>query len=1088
MRITFIFILIPLLHINAFNIHSQTNNFNFKKGNMSIAELISAVEAQSEYLFLYSEKDIDVNQKVHINNTKNLSIPKVLEQAFMDSNVVYSLNENYISLQRNKQTTLQSFKKKIISGTIIDENGEALIGASVMEKGTNNGTITDIEGKFSLNIDEKATLIISYLGFESQEISIGNQNNISIILKENIQNISEVVVVGYGTMKKVDLTGSVISADIEAFKEAPNTNILESLKGAIPGLQIGQTNQASAEPSITIRGRNSINGNTLPLIVVDNIIYNGRIGDLNPSDILSVNILKDASSKAIYGAQAANGVLLITTKAGRKSEKPTISYSGSIATQSPTVDTRLRNSEENIQIIRDIYYKKSYIGPDYTQINPDWDFSQSELVPAILKGIEDGTDYNWWDALTSPGYITDHVISATGGLEKTSYYLSGGFTQKKGFIENDNYKRFSVKINLDTEITNWLSIGANAFGAFTDISGLHPNLGLMALSSPFVTPTDENGEYIPYPAGGINILNPFLNAMADNKNKRNRINGTFYGVIKIPHLTGLQYRINFSNDYSWTNNYTSAEYLADFSGQAYKEHQQRYDQTIDNILSYDNKFGDHSVSGTFVAGYRRNEADWTRALAENIANLGLSFNNLEQGVIQKVNSTAWKETYLYQMGRISYNYQNRYMMTATLRRDGFSGFSKNNKYALFPSIGLGWVLTNESFISIPKVDFFKLRASYGSNGNMAARYSSIARISTGDGSKYVFGDGASTAMGQSVSSLANDNLSWEKTLGFNIGFDFSAFNDRIGGNLDYYNNTTTDLLWDMAIPRITGFSQITTNIGKIKNTGWEFMLRATPIKTKDLEWDINLNFSANKNKIVSLLGEDKDKDGREDDLISSNLFIGKSIGTIYGYEIDGIWQIGDDIMEGYNPGNYRIVDQDGDGKITADKDRVFLGKTEPAYSFGIQNSLRYRDFTFRFFINSIQGGKNSYLGANDPDGVSADSSGNLANTNTFTHYDFWSVTNPDAKYAINYQVPQIKPSRFLSRNFVRLQDISLSYNFNSDLLKRIGVGNLKVYISGKNLLTFTDWDGWDPETGQGIGNANAYPVLKSYSLGLDISF
>ena len=966
---------------------------------------------------------------------------------------------------------------------VVDDGISPLEGVTVMVKGTADETSTDNEGKFQIHAEEGQVLVFTMVGYVPLEVELNDEDDIKVSLEEDLTGLDEVVVVGYGSMKRSDLTGAVATADIEAFREAPNTNVLQSVKGTVPGLQIGQTNQAGAEPAIEIRGRNTINGNTSALIVIDGIIYNGSLGDLNPQDIESVNILKDASSKAIYGAQAANGVILITTNSGRKMDKPTINYSTYLASQTPTSNMRLRNAQEKKQIIRDIYYTDAFLAPDYTDLNPDWDFSNTELVPENIRGINVGTDYDWWGALTNPGYITDHALTINGGMEKTSYYLSGGFTKQKGFLINDNYKRNSVRINLSTEISEWLTIGANTFGTFTDYSGVYPDMYAMKLTSPFVEPKDENGEYIIYPSGATNIVNPFLNTLADNKDLKKRINGTFYGVVKIPQISGLEYKMNFGNDFLLENYYYGNQYDANLSGLLSKSNKQRYDMTFDNILSYDHRFGDHELSATFVMGYRKNHFESTFGEGTNVSNISLSYNSLEQADIQRIKSEAWSETFLYQMGRVNYNYNDTYMLTATLRNDGFSGFSKNNKSALFPSIGASWVLSNESFVSIPNLEYLKLRGTYGVNGNMTARYSSLARVTADDNSKYVFGDGAGTAAGQSISSLANDNLSWEKTKGVNFGLDFSLFSNRINGNIDYFNTETTDLLWDVTIPEISGFSSIPSNIGRLKNQGVEITLSTAIIRAENFEWDVNLNFARNTNKIISLLGEDKDNDGKEDDLIGSNLFIGKSIGTIYHYEIDGIWQLNDDIMAGYQPGTYRIVDQDGDGKITADNDRVFLGRTEPAYSFGIQSGFTYKNITFRFFINAIQGGKNGYLGANPPANVA--STGSFANLNTF-NYDLWSVNNPTGKYAAGWTVPQINPTPYYSRSFVRLQDISFAYQFDNSLISKIGIENFKLFVSGKNLLTFTRWDGWDPETGQGI-NSDAYPVMKSLNIGLELN-
>lgn len=1079
-----------------------------------LRQVLQEIEQQSQLRFFYSTDQINTRRKVSINF--NGPMDQMLDKLFYGTDIFWQIKGRQILLMKKKAVPLQSTApekqpgktpvlpeetssttfhpiakfadvpppQKIAKGVVKDENGEGLPGVSVLVKGTQRGTITDVDGNYSIEVpNENTVLTFSFVGFVTQELVVGSRASLDVTMLVDNKALNEIVVVGFGTMRKTDLTGSIVTANLEAFKESPNINILQSLKGAIPGLDIGQTNQAGAEPSIQIRGRNTINGNRSVLIILDGIIYNGRLGDINPADIESVNILKDASSKSIYGAQAANGVILITTKSRTQNTKPTITYSTYAATQSPTSNMRLRNGEEKKQIIRDIYYQNAYLGPDYTEQNPNWTFNQTELVPENMRGIEEGTDFDWWDALTNPGFLTDHALTINGSTEKTSYYLSGGFTKQKGFLLNDNYNRSSIRININSEISKWLTVGANTFGSFTDYSGIYPDMEAMKLTSPFVKPTDENGEYLIFPSGATNIINPFLSAQAHNKDVKNRFNGTFYGIVKIPFIEGLEYRLNYSNDYMAESYFNGNQYDANLTGAIQKNNQRRLDLTIDNILSYENRFGDHGVSATIVSGYRNNEFEATSARGTNVSNISLSYNSLQQATIQQISSGGWKETFLYQMGRFNYNYQNTYMLTATMRRDGYSGFSNDNKFAVFPSVGFAWVLSNNSFLQTPKIDHLKIRASYGLNGNMTSRYSSLARVTTSDASRYVFGDGA-TSMGQSFSSLANNDLRWEKTNGLNFGLDFDLFNNRVSGAIDYYNNTTTDLLWNIVIPQISGFSSISSNVGKIRNTGLEILLSATLLRKKDFEWTVNFNYADNRNKILSLLGEDKNNDGKEDDLPGSNLFIGKSIGTIFDYQIQGIWQMDDEIMTGYYPGAYRIVDQNNDGTITAEHDRVFLGRTEPAYTIGVQSEMKYKNFTFRFFVNTIQGGRDGYLGANIPSNVG--STGNFANLNTF-NYDLWSISNPNGKYAVGWSIPQINPTPYYSRSFIRLQDIALAYEFDNSLLKKIGMRNLKMFASGKNLWTITNWDGWDPETGQGV-NSNAYPVLKSLSLGLELSF
>jgi TonB-linked SusC/RagA family outer membrane protein len=1084
-----------LTTLMAHDIHAQVKPIDktfvvLAKSEWQLQEIFKNIEKNTDYKFVYPE-DI-LNNKPTINtDKKRQSVNDLLVEIGTVFNLKFKQVNNsiYVGEGSGKKETIQiNIEEITVSGKVTDDKGDPLPGASVTVAGTTSGTVTDLDGNYTLNVPDGATLIFSYIGFEASRILVGNRTQIDVALNVDATSLEEVVVVGYGSQRRRDLTGSVASADIEAFRESPNVNIMQSLQGSVPGVQIGQVNQAGAEPSIAIRGQNTLGGSTSPLIVVDGIIFRGRISDLNPADIKSVDVLKDASSKAIYGAQAANGVMLITTKGGGSaSKKPTVNYSGSYSSQTPTVKARLLNREETLQKVRNIEYLDSYLAPDYTSPNPDWNYNLSELRPLQLEGIENGTDYDWWGGLTSPGYIKDHLIGISGRMESTNYYISGGLTDQEGFIKNDKFKRATFRINVQTNINNWLTLGANTFGSFSDFSGSYPNINEIANgTSPLVAPWDQTGILVVNPRGD-NAVNPFLASEADDRDLDNRISGNFFAIVELPQIKGLSYRFNYSNNLRWWNRANSNIYGAGLTGSAYKEHGSILDALVDNIITYDRLLNDHGINFTLVAGLNTVKYERTFAQGTNIPNLSLSYNSLEQAINPVIQSNAYEEASVYQMGRINYSYKDRYILTATLRRDGYSGFSANNKVAIFPSIGAAWILSDEPFFNVPKIDLFKLRGSYGKNGNQVERYSSLARVSSELSSHYVFGDGAPTSLGQSPSSLANPNLSWESTTGLNLGIDFSIFNNKIRGNFEYYNTTTTDLIWPMNLPRLSGFSSITTNLGKINNTGAEFSIFTNPIETKSFKWDLDIHFSSNRNRIERLLGLDRNGDGREDDLIASGLFIGHSIGTIYDYEIDGIWQVNDDILRGFNPGTYRIVDQDGDGLITAENDRRILGRIEPAFQFGIQNTFQMKDFTLRIFLNSIQGGKDGYLGVNHPFGVNTTRS-TAQHGNWFTFYDYWSPNNPGGKYPILWEAAQISPVKYYSRSFVRLQDIALSYRLSNLNVQKLGIGSAKIFISGKNLLTFTNWDGWDPETAQGVSNLNTFPVMKAYSLGIDISF
>jgi len=1091
MKLTSLIFFLALFQVSATS-YSQVTRLNLRFQNETLESVFEKIEANSEFSIFYKNELIK-SSYAKSGIFRDALIFEILDEVLAAENLTYTVKDKLIIIVPKEQVQQQEAglqQQPGVSGKVTDKSGEPMPGVTVVVKGTTMGTITDASGNYALgNVPPNATLVFSFVGMRTQEVIVGNQTAINVSLQEETFGIEEVVAVGYGTMKKSDLTGSSVSVNIEAFRESPNVSILQSLQGSVPGVTIGQTTRPGQEASIDIRGVSTLSGNKSVLIVVDGIIFSGRFSDINPADVASVEVLKDASSKAIYGAQAANGIILVTSKAGRKGEKPTFNYSSSLSSSTPTNNTQLLGRDDFLKKVRDLEWRNSYTPESgYTLENPNWNYTLSSMNPQLLDGIDAGNDYDWYNEVTRPSFLNSHTLSASGGSEKTTFYMSAGYTDQKGFIINDDYSRWTLRLNIDTKINDWFTLGANTSGSFTDFSGDAPTMDNLVRTSPLVNPWDSNGNLVIYPVGDSRT-NVLLNSSNDNYEARNRFVGNFYGVVSIPGIEGLTYRLNYGNNAIYSKDFGSSIYGAGQTGSAYKNNAYQMEQTLDNIINYTRQYDKHSVNATFVYGYSTAKFERTAASGQGYSDLDLSYNNLALAEIQKIESGGWDESSLYQMFRIGYNYQQKYLLTATMRRDGFSAFSKNNKTALFPSVGLGWILTQEEFFKVPAVSYLKIRASYGENGNKVARYSSLAVVEALETSKYVFGDGSSTYIGRSVKTLANNDLKWEKTQGLNVGVDFSLMNDRVKGNVEYYDSNTKDLLWSMVIPQTSGFANVLSNIGELNNKGLEFFVQGTPIKRTDFLWEIGVNFSRNRNSIVSLLGEDKDGDGKEDDLISSRLFIGKPIGTIYDYQVDGIWQVGDEIPAGFEPGSYKIVDQNGDGNISPDQDRLILGNEEPAYQFGIQNTLNYKQFTLRFFINSIQGGKSSYMRANHATG-GFNTVGNATNANWFDFYDYWAPTRPDAKFANPWVGSPVRDNARLyeQRNFVRLQDISLSYNVRKSFAHKIGVQNMKVHVSGKNLMTLTNWDGWDPETGQGITSHNAFPLMKSYTFGVDLTF
>ena len=685
-------------------------------------------------------------------------------------------------------------------------------------------------------------------------------------------------------------------------------------------------------------------------------------------------------------------------------------------------------------------------------------------------------------------------------LKKNSYYASVGYTDQKGYLLDEAYSRINGRINFSTSVTSWLDMD---IASFLTVSDYGP--GIYRISNenneeyghetyvlnnryfePYAHPYELDGTLATYVYTGIN---PIIVAQADIENKRLNLGGNLTGTVFLP-VKGLEYKMRFGNNYlAMANNYFGAHENS-FLGSGYKQHDIFYTMSLDNILSYNRTFNTmHEIDVTLLYGYEKREKEYTRAEGSNFANPVLGFDRLQaaDAALQQISSGGWKESSLYNMGRISYKLMNRYLVNATIRRDGFSGFSKKNKFGYFPSLAVGWVVSEESFfksLTSEWLDRLKIRASYGATGNRTiGRYTTLAKVAGQAG--YIDADNNSIYT-QYITSLASPNLKWETTTGINLGIDFRILDSRLNGSIDYYNNNTTNLLYNVDIPAISRYTVFPDNLGKIHNEGLEIQLTSVNIRKGDLSWTTDFTFSRNRDVIETLLGFDLNGDGKEDDLISEGLFIGKSLGSIYDYKVDGMWQVGDEIPLGYDLGSYRVVDLNGDEEYTPD-DRVILGNRRPSYRFSINNVINYKNWTLRFFINSVQGGKDWYLGPDNLYGFQILNQENHFNDSFPREIDFWTPENPDAKY----QRPGIKVSsglagtRYTSRSFIRLRDLSLSYRFNTNHINFIK--DLRVILSGRNLLTLTKWPGWDPETGEGI-TREGRPVMESYSLGIDVTF
>ncbi|MEP7109920.1 MAG: SusC/RagA family TonB-linked outer membrane protein [Ferruginibacter sp.] len=976
---------------------------------------------------------------------------------------------------------------RTITGTVTaDDTKQPIPDVSVMIRGTTLGTATDANGRFSIKAQSGSTeLELSHKNYATQIIAIGS-GVVDVSMALVSQELNEVVVIGYGDVKRKEITGAVSTANLKAFRESPNVSLLGSLRGTVPGLNVGTTTSAGQDPKFSIRGVNSISGNQSPLIVMDGIIYRGTINEINPNDIESIDVLKDASSSAVYGAQAANGVVLITSKKGKKGE-PTINYSGKyVSREAAHVPVYYKGSDYG-QLFLDWDWINTRTGPDYTTPVPNVDVTQYMFIPERINWNQKRyTD--WWDIITQKGQMYESDISISGANDKTSYFLSGSFSNQQDVVINDKYKRVSMRINLENKVTDWLKIGTNTFLSDNNYSGAEPDTWLGYHTSILGYPYNNDGTLTINPSGYF-FRNPLFPTEVDDFEKNLQVNTLNYVVVNLP-VKGLTYRLNYGNRFSMYRNYYFDPHYSNDAGEAVKRVQNFHDWTLDNIISYNRDFNKHSIGVTLLYGREERSAEGDSARGEGFPNQALGYNSLESASTRTAFSDKWDEASLYQMGRVNYMYNNRYQIGFTIRRDGFSGFGENKKFGVFPSVSLGYVLSSTSlFKDISQISYLKLRGSYGASGNRTVgRYQTLATVTLRPG--YVFGDGSSVVNSQYISSLGNPDLGWETTTGLNLGLDFEILNRRLRGNIEYFNSNTRDLLYNIALPTVTGFQNVATNIGKMHNSGFEFQLTSSNVRTKKFEWRTSLNFSTVKNEVRSILGLDLNGDGKEDDLVASSLFLGKSLGTIYDYRIVGMYQIGDnDIPSGYKPGYYRLEDRDKNNVVDP-ADRDFLGRSEPAYRVGLLNEFEYKGLTLRVFLNSVQGGKHGYYASNSPN---IDGDNIIPPTkNQPKEWNYWTPENPNAEYpALNY-LPPIGGYVYRQRNFVRLQDVTLSYHVTAPFLKKLKIKELRVFVNGQNLHTWTKWKGWDPETGAGLAetadpDTRGRPLIKSYTFGLNMS-
>lgn len=972
---------------------------------------------------------------------------------------------------------------KSVSGTITSESGEKLPGVNVVVKGTQRGTTSNENGNFVISVpDDNTVLTFSFIGYEKHEVAIGNQTAINVVLKADNMSLSEVVVVGYGEVKKSDLTGAVASIHSQDIVRSNPVMASKAIQGQVAGATVTKSsNKPGAGYNITIRGENTINNSTEPLIVIDGLM-GGNLNNLNPNDIQSMNVLKDASSTAIYGSRGANGVVIVTTKKGI-SGKPRVSYDSYVGVKVPNHIPKLMTSEQ--------FYKATYtdrilegaVGATFTAEE--------------MANIEAGKTTDWVDLITKPAFQTSQNISVSGGTENTTYRFSGGYLQEDGNVLYTGFKRYNLNAGLDSRLGKRFKVGFTSYVTYSDQNvGSQESLRGAYRARPtgtaYYADIENPSENQDVNANGVafwmgindkQVPNPLADVNPDNSKLQTTaitIMGNTY--VEYMPIEGLTLRSSLSASYS-------SDRLGDYRGtwsksQIGNKPRAQYDSrimgnyTLDNIITYNKEFTRHKIGITALqsAFYQRNEAYM-------IAARDLPFNSgwyaLNTGTVTSIASSLTERTLQSLMGRINYTFDDKYLLTVTGRADGASQLPVGNQWSFFPSVAVAWRLGDEAFINDLNVfSDLKLRVSYGQVGNSTiAPYSTQANLlNTG----YDF-DGT-PANGFAPLNLANKELKWEKSKELNLGLDFGFLKNRITGSLELYNRKTVDLILNQRMPYTTGFPQVIANIGEIENKGVELTLSTVNIAKNDFTWSTNFTFTKNKNKLLQLYGDGQTVDK------GNRLFVGYPIRANFDYQFDGIWQTADkDLAAKYKqvPGSVRVVDQNNDGVISSTDnidDRVVLGTQLPNYLIGITNRLKYKSFDLSFFVyyrNGVQYNNSALSGTFGEI--------NSVRYNKLASLDYWRSDNPSNTY---FGVAAANPYRsainYQDASFLRISDITMGYSLPPGLMNKWKLSNARVYVQAINPFVFTKFTGFDPEFNSAIYQDDV--PSTALTLGLAISF
>ena len=968
-----------------------------------------------------------------------------------------------------------------VQGVVKDQTGETVIGASVMEKGTTNGTITGIDGDFSLNMSPNGTLVVSFVGYKTQEVQVKGQKQLQVVLSEDAEMLDEVVVIGYGTMKKSDLTGAVSSIGNKDIKDSPVSNLGQAIQGKISGVQIVDAGKPGDNVSIKIRGLGSIN-NCDPLVVIDGVPTDLGLSSLNMADVERLDVLKDASATAIYGSRGANGVVMITTKRGTEG-KGKLAVSANYSFQNATNVPSLLNAAQYAELSNDMMVNSG------RNPNPEW-ANPSEL----------GAGTDWMDELLRTGVMQNYTVSYSGGNEKSHYYVSGGFLDQSGIVKSVNYRRFTFQSNSDAQVLKWLKFSNNiTFSADTKKSGSY-NIGDALKALPIYPVKNEDGSWSG-PDGNSEWYGSTRNPIGPTQLNKSQTDGynflanltaelTFTKWLKFKSTFGYDAKFwfidNFTPKYNWKPTPTEET-------SRYKSDNKSFTYLWDNYFLFDHTFAEKHRVG-LMAGM---SAQWNTNDYLNAQKNVFMFDNVhemdngEEMYAIGGNETEW--ALLSYMARVNYSYEDRYLLTATIRRDGSSRFGKKHRWGTFPSVSVAWRASQEKWF--PKHDYIndlKVRAGYGVTGSQASvgNYSYLASYNT---SVYPFGISSGNQTALVSSTLANPYIHWEEVAQTNIGFDASLFNSRVMFSFDAYLKETRDMLVKASIPITSGFEDTTTtytNAGKVRNQGIEMSLHTINL-TGELGWETNVTATYNKNKIKDLNSDVPYYINQINNSYVTMLAKDYPINVFYGYVTDGIFQNQSEVnthavQPGAEPGDIRFRDLNNDGVIN-DSDRTVIGNPNPSWLFSMNNSLSYKGFELSVFLQGIAG--NKIYNANNIDNTGMAAAYNQT-TDVLKRWQGEGTSNsmPRAVFGDPNQNTRVSDRFVENGSYLRLKNITLSYTFPKQWLQKAQIENARLSLSCENVATITGYSGFDPEVGINGIDQNRYPISRTFSLGLNFNF